>query len=268
MPTTLTIAILTLNEAQRIAACVGSASFANQVLVVDSGSSDGTQEIARTLGAEVVEYPNWQGFGEQRGRALTHVNSDYIFFLDADEVITAALQAEIQSAIDSNVDAIWKVVWTQVAFGRPLTLMAHSGGVARMFKTGSLLRFDGAVHERAITATALPTRIFKARLPHYSRETVYGSLLKLAQYVQLGAAKRAKAGKRGGILHGMASALSIFIKNYFFRRAFLCGAEGFLHCYLLAQECFFRYAALAYDKHATEFLSKRQNMPVSPPKES
>lgn len=257
MPNTLTVAILTLNEASRIAACIASARFANQVVVIDNGSSDDTQQVARQAGAEVHDYPDWQGFAEQRNRALKHVNSDYVFFLDADELITPVLQAELLATVASGADAIWKIVWTQVAFGRPLTRMAHSGGVTRLFKTRSLLRFEGAVHERAITVTGLPTKILKERLPHYSRETVYGSLLKLAQYVQLGAAKRAQAGKRGGILRGMISAFSIFTKNYFFRRAFLCGAEGFLHCYLLAQESFFRYAALAYDRHG-EYLSKRQ----------
>ena len=267
MPYTLSVAILTLNEATRIAACIASAKFADEVVVIDSGSSDGTRELAQQHGAQVFKYADWQGFGEQRNRALAHVTSDYIFFLDADELLTPELQAELRSVVSSGEDAIWKVVWTQVAFGRPLTLMAHSGGVARLFKTKSLQRFDGAVHERAITTTPLPVRILTSRLPHYSRETVYGSLLKLAQYVQLGAAKRAKAGKQGGILRGMISAFSIFVKNYFFRRAFLCGAEGFLHCYLLAQESFFRYAALAYDKHG-EFLSKRQYVPPEVSKDS
>lgn len=257
MPATLTIAILTLNEAQRIAACIDSAAFADQIVVIDSGSSDGTQALARQLGAQVFEHADWRGFAEQRNRALAQVTSDYVFFLDADEVITPTLQAEIQAAVVSNQEAIWKVVWTQVAFGRPLTWMAHSGGAKRMFKTQSLMKFEGAVHERAITTTGLPILTFRSRLPHYSRESVYVSLLKLAQYVQLGAAKRAAQGKRGGILQGMLSAFSIFFKNYILRRGFLCGAEGFLHCYFLAQECFFRYAALAYDRHDPDFMSKR-----------
>lgn len=261
MPHTLTIAILTLNEAHHIEGCIHSARFADQIVVIDSSSHDGTQEIAGRLGAQVVEYSDWQGFGEQRNRALAQVTSDYVFFLDADEIITPALQAEMQAAVRSGQDAIWKVVWTQVAFGKPLNLMAHSGGVRRMFKTQSLLRFEGAVHERAMTVTDLPVVTFKSRLLHYSRESVYGSLLKLAQYVQLGAAKRAAQGKRGGLLHGMASAFSIFFKNYILRRGFLCGAAGFLHCYIIAQECFFRYAALAYDQHDNNFMSKRQHTP-------
>ena len=89
--------------------------------------------------------------------------------------------------------------------------------------------------------------MFRHRLLHYSRESVYESILKLAQYVQLGAAKRAAAGKTGGVLRGAGSAVAIFIRLYFFRRGFLCGAEGFLFCFFIALECFFRYVALKYD---------------------
>lgn len=257
MPGTLAIVVLTLNEAHRLERCINSARFANQLLVVDNGSTDGTPALATALGAEVYSYPEWRGFAEQRNRGLGHVTSDYVFFLDADEVITPNLKHEILAAVGSGRDAIWKVIWNQVAFGRTLDKMSHAGGAKRMFKTASLIGFEGAVHEVAITKTELAVLTFKSRLPHYSRESVYGSLLKLAQYVQLGAAKRAAQGKRGGVARGIMSALAIFLKNYILRRGFLCGAAGFLHCYFLAQECFFRYAALAYDDHSSGFMSKR-----------
>ena len=83
---------------------------------------------------------------------------------------------------------------------------------------------------------------------HYSRETVRGSLEKLTQYSMLGAAKRAAAGKRGGVLRGMASAFAIFLRLYVFRLGFMGGGPGFLFCFFIALECFFRYAALYYDR--------------------
>jgi len=82
---TLCIAILTLNEARRIEQCIASARFADQIVVVDSGSSDDTVALASAMGAEVHTYADWQGFGEQRNRLLKHCTADYIFFLDADE---------------------------------------------------------------------------------------------------------------------------------------------------------------------------------------
>lgn len=255
----LTIGILTLNEEKRIANCIKSACFADQIIVVDSGSKDNTREIAAALGAEVHEYPEWQGFAAQRNRVLRHARGEYIFFLDADEEITPELQKEIEAVVAAGQDEIWEVQWNQVAFGRPLTLMKSTGGIQRMFRTGSIREFTGLVHEKAEMhgGEGRPVRRFRARLLHYSRESIYGSLNKLAQYVQLGAAKRAKAGKKGGVLRGLASAVAIFVRLYIFRRGFLCGAEGFLFCFYIALECFFRYAAIKYDVNGLEQAAMR-----------
>lgn len=246
----LSIGILTLNESRRIENCIRSAMFADQIIVVDSGSTDGTQALARAMGAEVHEYSDWKGFGVQRNRLLEHVRGEYIFFLDADEEITPALQAEIEAVVISGKNEIWEVLWNQVAFGKPLTAMKTTGGIRRMFKRDSIKEFTGLVHEHAeMIDPNLPTHAFRARLLHYSRESIYESLNKLAQYTQLGAAKRAQTGKRGGVVRGMGSGLAIFIRLYLFRRGFLCGPQGFLFCFMVALECFFRYAALAYDEH-------------------
>ena len=82
---TLCIAILTLNEERRIAQCIQSAQFADQIVVVDSGSQDDTVAMAQGLGAQVHIHSDWQGFAEQRNRLIQHCKADYIFFLDADE---------------------------------------------------------------------------------------------------------------------------------------------------------------------------------------
>ena len=244
----LSIGILTQNEERRIANCIHSASFADQIIVIDSGSDDQTCDIAKLLGAEVYIYSNWEGFAVQRNRLLSHACCEYIFFLDADEEITPELQKEIEAVVASGRDEIWEVLWNQVAFGRPLSLMKSTGGIQRMFRRQSIQKYSGLVHEKAdMCHLNIPVRTFNNRLMHYSRDSVYGSLNKLAQYTQLGAAKRALVGKRGGLLRGVVSGMAVFTRLYFFRRGFLCGAEGFLFCFLVALECFFRYVALKYD---------------------
>ena len=242
----LCIAVLTYNEAERIEACLRSAAFADQVVVVDSGSTDATCAIAERLGAQVIDRPVWQGFGPQRNHQIAACRADYIFFLDADEEIGPELRAELQAVVASGEDAIWRVEWEQVAFGHSLARM-DTGGVTRLFKARSLLRFEGAVHENAITATPLPKKRLKSRLLHFSRDTVRGSLEKMTQYAILGAAKRAKQGKKGGVWRGILSSSTMFFRLYVWQRGFLCGGPGFLYCWLVAQECFFRQAALAYD---------------------
>lgn len=254
----LCIGILAMNEARRIKACLESASFADQVVVIDSGSTDDTRDIAQAAGADVHVYAQWEGFAVQRNRLLAHVKTRYIFFLDADEVIPAELRDEILSLIASDQPVRGAILWNQVAYGRPLSAMKSTGGIERLFRTDTLLRFEGVVHEGAVLSSpSIPLITLRNRVLHYSRETVYDSLLKLAQYVQLGAAKRAAAGKTGGLLRGVGSGLAIFIRLYFFRRGFLCGAEGFLFCFFIALECFFRYAALKYDRAILNDTVKR-----------
>lgn len=245
---TLTIAVLTKNEARRISGCLQSAAFADQLIVVDSGSTDNTRELAQAHGAEVFNYPDWQGFGIQRNRLLAHAKSDYIFFLDADEVITPELQAALQAAVRSGTSAVWKIRWRQVAFGRELTYFKSQATLERLFRRDMLREYVGIVHEQAILRhEPTPRAVLNGKLLHYSRETVRGSLEKLLQYSMLGAAKRAEKGKRGGILRGAASGLSLFFRLYIVQLGFLCGGPGFLHCFFVGLEGFFRYVALKYD---------------------
>jgi len=246
---TLCVGVLSMNEARRIAACLESAAFADQLLVVDSGSTDDTCAIARACGAEVHLHPQWKGFAEQRNRLLGHVRTDYVFFLDADEEIPAGLREEIQQAAATGLPVRGEVRWEQVAYGRVLRAMTSTGGIERMFRADTLVRFEGVVHEGPVfTTPGIPVRRFRHRLLHRSRETVYESLLKLAQYVQLGAAKRHALGRSGGLARGFASGTAIFVRLYLFRCGFLCGPEGFLFCFFIALECFFRQAALKYDR--------------------
>lgn len=245
----LVVVVLARNEEQHLPRCLESARFAARIVVVDAGSTDRTVDIARAHGAQVELHDDWQGFGVQRARALAHCGgARYIFFLDADEVITPALQAEIAAIVASGEVGAWTVRWVQVAFGRTLTGVTSRPGMPRLFHADALLGFEGAVHEQAQLRPGTVIRPLKQPLLHYSYDSVQGSLDKLRQYALLGASKRAARNQRGGVLRGLASALSAFLRLYIVRRAFLHGGPGFLYCYVLAQECFFRYAALEYDR--------------------
>ncbi len=250
---TLTVAVLTKNEAHRIEHCLRSAAFADQIVVVDSGSTDDTVARARAMGAEVWVHDDWQGFGAQRNRLLAHASSDYVFFLDADEVITPALQEEICANVRSARRAVWRIQWRMVVFGRELKFFRSQSKVERLFRRDMLREYVGAVHEQAVLnpepgGAQVPRPLMRARLLHYSRETVRGSLEKMTQYAMLGAAKRAAQGQRGGVLRGLLSAISMFIRLYVFHLGFLCGGAGFVHCVFVSAEGFFRYVALDYDR--------------------
>ena len=245
----LSVAVLTKNEAHGIRECLRSAAFADEIVVVDSGSTDDTVAIAREEGAQVFVHADWQGFAVQRNRLLAHVTGDYVFFLDADEVMTPEFREELQAIVRRAERGVWKIRWRMVAFGRELTHYRAQSKVERLFRRDMLVEYIGVVHEEAVlTDPATPRHTMRAPLLHHSRATIRGGLEKLTQYAMLGAAKRAKLGKRGGVLRGLASATAMFVRLYIVRLGFLCGGAGFLYCLFVALECFFRYAALHYDR--------------------
>lgn len=254
----LTVGVLTLNEERHIAACLQSVAFADEVVVIDSGSADRTVELAEGLGAKVHTYADWQGFAEQRNRLLRHATGDYVFFVDADEQVTDALAASVQAAVASREQAVWTIRWSVVAYGRELRWFLGQAPIERLFPRALVRAFTGVVHERAeLHDESVPRRALAGRLRHFSRESVRDSLHKLAQYAMLGAAKRAQAGKRGGVWRGIASGTAIFIRLYILRLGFLGGGPGFLFCFFIALECFFRYAALYYDRDSLNATAKR-----------
>ena len=255
---TLTIAVLTLNEEAQIEACLRSAAFADQLLVVDAGSTDQTVAMARNLGAQVHVCPDWQGFAVQRNRLLQHTTGDWVFFLDADEVITPELATEIRASIAPDHDVVFHVTWLHVAFGQPLTLMRRGNGIPRLFPRRQVIQFDGVVHEGArLKNPDMAHTTLNNRLLHHSRRTIHQSLLKMAQYAQLGAIKRLDKGQKGGLLRGFASGMTSFFRYYIVQRGFLCGRAGFLLSLVVAQESFFRYAAMTVDRdHLKEPASR------------
>ena len=249
--TNLTIAVLALNEASMITSCLESASFAAQILVIDSGSSDDTMLIARSLGAEVHSYADWQGFAIQRNRALEHCRQGYVFFLDCDEIIPANLAKEILEIVKQGTVNRGLIRWDDFIFGKRLQGIHQTKGVARLFKIHDILEFRGQVHESAVLKAPEITHIFHTKLIHYSRRTVYQSLLKLGQYSQLAAISLRKSKKNIGVLAGLMHAIPRFLKLYFIKMSFLSGAEGFLYSLFIALEVFFKYCAARYDNDST-----------------
>lgn len=245
----LSIGILTKNEERMIGECVRSALFADEIIVLDSGSTDNTLAIAQSLGAKTFISHDWQGFAVQRNRLLSHATGDYIFFLDADEIITPELRDEIMGVVASKELGVWKVMWTVVAYGHTLHHFKSNTSMERLFPRDLIDHFEGVVHEEAILTQQFVNRhTLRYRLLHHSRQSIKASLEKLTQYAMLGAAKRHAKGKQGGIWRGTASACASFVRTYIGQRGIFDRGPGFLYCYFIALECFFRYVALKYDR--------------------
>ena len=124
MATSLSIIVITHNESARLRACLESVAFADEVVVVDSGSTDDTVAIARAMGARVCQTPDWPGFGPQKNRALDLATRDWVLSIDADERVTARLREQIEAAMRAPQFDAYTVNRRSSYCGQ---YMAHSG---------------------------------------------------------------------------------------------------------------------------------------------
>ena len=171
MTSQLSIIVVAKNEAVNIAECVRSARFANEVIVLDSGSTDGTPELARAEGAKVVATPDWPGYGPQINRGIDMATGDWIFSLDADERISPELAAEIRQAMDRSDVNGFRVPRTSMYCGR---FIRHSGWSPdytwRMVRRGQG-RFTGH-YLHAHLEVAGRSGTLKQPIIHYSYRTL------------------------------------------------------------------------------------------------
>lgn len=250
---TVAVVVIALNEATRIANCLKSASFADEIVLIDAGSSDYTVRIAEQQRARVHVHADWQGFGVQRTRALAHVQSDYVFWLDADEVVTPMLAQQIVACLTrvrdgQSIDAAC-MRWQPFAYGRMLRFYRERQWNLRLIRRALLAGYDGVVHEAPVWRSGQAPEAVRlsGRIEHHTRESVASALAKVRQYAVLGARKRREAGRHGGVLRGLAAATRVFVLHYLVRLACLSGGAGFLYAQSLAHEAFFKYAILGYD---------------------
>ena len=242
----LSVIIITHNESANIAACLDSVAFADEVVVVDSGSTDATVDIARSRGAKVVTTSDWPGFGPQKNRALDLATSDWVLSLDADERVSNALASQIKATLDSegqNFDAFSIPRLTQFC-GQ---WIRHCGWtpdlVVRLFKREAARFSYDLVHERLVVDSFRVSRL-QAPLLHYSYPTPSHYWRKLEQYSGAWAQQHYASGRRTSMMRAFLSGLTAFLRSYVFRLGFLDGSMGFAVCVMQGQAAFGKYFEL------------------------
>ena len=234
--------ILTYNEAEKIEAAVSSVLWADEIVVVDSFSVDRTGQIARALGARVVDV-QFKGFGDLRNRAIEACNFDWIFSLDADERCTEAVRDEILALLDgSSPHDIYMVPRHSYMMGR---WIRGSGWYPnfrqpQLFRKGSIRYTLEPVHEGyEVLGDRSIGRLKNAiwQIPFRNLEEVIN---KMNRYSSLGVAKlpAQRVSMAGALGHGVWS----FIKHYIFKRGFLDGWAGFVIAFGNFEGTFYRYA--------------------------
>ena len=248
---TLSAIIITKNEAHNLAACLASVAFADEWVVVDSGSTDETVAIAKQFGAKVLLTNDWPGFGKQKNRALDLATGDWVFSIDADERVTPELAAEIKLAMASQAANGAK------AFDMPRRTsfcgqwIDHCGWspdrVVRLFKRGSAKFNDNLVHE-SLQLEGGSARIgnLKSHLLHDSYPTPNHYWDKLKIYSEAWAVQKHGEGKSASIIRALAASCVAFVRSYIIRLGFLDGALGFVVCQMQAQATFYKYFQLYF----------------------
>ena len=199
----LSAVLITLNAASRLEACLASLAFADEILVVDSGSTDATVEIAQRHGARVLQQA-WLGFGPQKQFAVKNAAHDWVLCLDADERVTPELRGSIAKALvhqRSSAKPAWRMARANVFMGR---VLRHGEGYPdwslRLFHRDHAHWSDDPVHESVNAAPGTPVGTLTGDLMHESSETLAIYLAKQNRYTDLQAQRLFAAGRRAGAL--------------------------------------------------------------------
>lgn len=240
----LSVIVITKNEAECIGQCLASVAFADEIIVLDSGSSDGTPDICRGLGAR-VESVDWPGFGPQKQRALDLATGDWVLSLDADEMVSDELRLEIQQAILENRHPVYLLPRLSSYLGRP---MRHSGWwpdyVARLFRREAARFSPDLVHERLLFEG--PAARLRAPLLHDTYTSVEEIIDKFNRYSTAGAEMALAKGRRSSLKLAVLKGMVAFVRTYVLRRGFLDGREGFMLAVSNAEATYYRQVKLMH----------------------
>ncbi|MDP3824252.1 MAG: glycosyltransferase family 2 protein [Burkholderiales bacterium] len=254
-PPLLSVILITKNEAANVAGCLASVAFADEWIVVDSGSTDTTAQIAREFGASVITTDDWPGFGVQKNRALAAARGRWVLSIDADERVTPELAKRILSAIGAETNGHVPNLESHAGRGKlagyELSRLSNFCGqwmrhgdwypdrVLRLFLRENGRFSDDLVHERLMVSG--PIGRLDGDLLHDSMPTLEGALDKMNRYSSGRALDKVNAGGQGGFTAALTHAAWAFVRSYLVRRGFLDGRLGFVLAVYVAEGTWYRY---------------------------
>ena len=242
----LSIVMIVRNEAANLRACLDTARWADEIVIVDGGSSDDTVGIAHEYTDRVFIERDWKGYGMQRQRAQARAGGDWILMLDADERITPELKAEIlRSLATDDRTTIYAVPRLSFCFGR---FIRHSGWypdyVVRLYPRERARYDDAIVHEKVNADSGMKVGRLKGDLLHYTYRDLEHYLVKSAGYAAAWASARAAVGRQASLSQGVFHGIACFVRMYLLHAGFLDGRAGLLLALLSAHSTFAKYADL------------------------
>ena len=245
----MSLIMITRNAGGQLRAALESASFADEVVIVDSGSDDDTVQIAASFGAVVINQ-SWLGYGPQKQFAVARAKHDWVLCLDADERVTPELARSLVAAVAQPRAGAYRMARRNRFLGRWL---AHGEGYpdwsVRFFDRRRARWSDDAVHERVICAD--PVATLSGDLLHESAESLETYLAKQNRYTTLQAERMLDQGRRASVALLLGSPVVRFIKFYVVRLGFLDGIAGLVHIAIGCGNSFTKHAKLFALERAT-----------------
>ena len=239
----VTATIITLNEAEHIAAAIDSVAWADEIVVVDSGSTDGTLDIARARGARVSTRA-WSGYVDQKNHAAALASHDWIFSLDADERVTPELASEIQALVRGEpARRGYRVPRVTFYLGRWIrTTDFYPDYQARLYDRRAGTWRGDLVHESVQVDGGVG--YLRGELQHYSFRDLTDHVARANHYSTLAARQLHARGRRATPVDLVVHPPAAFLRNYVLRRGFLDGSAGLLISMLNAYSVFLKFAKL------------------------
>jgi glycosyltransferase involved in cell wall biosynthesis len=238
--------VIALNEERNLGDCLSSLAFADEIVVVDSGSSDATCDIARRMGAVVYANP-WPGYGPQKNFGMARASGDWILIVDADERVTPELREEIMRLLSSPggpAQAAFTVPRKNFEYGR---WIANGGAYPdrqmRLLRRGKGAYNDVEVHENLMVDGSVGE--LRSPLLHFSERSTSERVVKVDRYSTLSAKERAKRDAPAVRLRHLAfHPAATFWKVYLVKRGFMDGIPGFIHAAMASFQTFLKYSKL------------------------
>jgi len=238
----LSVVVIAQEAAAQLTDCLASVAFADEIVLVDSGSRDATRDIAQRLGARVIE-KEWLGFGPQKQFAVDQARHDWVLCLDADERVSPELAASLRRALEAPAAPVYRMARRNRFLGRWLR---HGEGYpdwcTRLFDRRQARWSDAAVHEKVLFAVTPGT--LEGDLLHESAEDLGRYFEKQNRYSALAARQLFEHGRTAGPAELLLSPLVRFAKFYLLRLGFLDGVPGLVHIAIGCAASFMKYAKL------------------------
>jgi glycosyltransferase involved in cell wall biosynthesis len=226
MRPSLAVVLITRDAAHLLPRTLEAVSFADSIVVVDSGSTDGTRDVAEKLGARVVLQPQWKGYGHQKSLALSLAEDDWILVLDADEVVDRELASEIRRVTADRSGVSGYSMRRVNFFGDFRVRFGHSrpSYVDRLFQRGKGRISDHRVHERVLVDG--PVERLKGELHHFTTESIAHRIRKNDEYAAVAAEDWFREGKRASLLQLLFVGPLSVLRDLFFKGGILEGKRG------------------------------------------